>query len=51
MPRTAEIARQTKETDIKVYINLDGKGDNPLKYAENSLQLISSSWVANRIPY
>ena len=28
MPRTAEIARQTKETDIKVFINLDGKGEN-----------------------
>ncbi|MBO4604520.1 MAG: imidazoleglycerol-phosphate dehydratase HisB [Clostridiales bacterium] len=28
MPRTAEIARQTKETDIKVKIDLDGKGIN-----------------------
>ena len=28
MPRTAEIARQTKETDIKVRIDLDGKGIN-----------------------
>ena len=28
MSRTAEIARQTKETDIKVKINLDGKGVN-----------------------
>ena len=30
MPRTAEIARQTKETDIKVSINLDGKGENKI---------------------
>ena len=30
MPRTAEIARQTKETDIKVAINLDGKGENKI---------------------
>ena len=30
MPRTAEIARQTKETDIKVAINLDGKGENEI---------------------
>ena len=28
MPRTAEIARKTKETDIKVFIDLDGKGEN-----------------------
>ena len=28
MPRTAEIARKTKETDIKVRIDLDGKGEN-----------------------
>ena len=27
MPRTAEIARKTKETDIKVCIDLDGKGE------------------------
>ncbi len=30
MPRTAQIARQTKETDIKVAINLDGKGENKI---------------------
>ena len=30
MPRTAEIARQTKETDIKVKINLDGNGANEI---------------------
>ena len=30
MPRTAEIARQTKETDIKVKINLDGNGANDI---------------------
>ena len=28
MPRTAEIARKTKETDIKVRIDLDGRGVN-----------------------
>ena len=28
MPRTAEIARKTKETDIRVKIDLDGKGEN-----------------------
>lgn len=27
MPRTAEISRTTKETDIKITIDLDGKGD------------------------
>lgn len=27
MPRTAEIARTTKETDIKISIDLDGKGE------------------------
>ena len=30
MPRTAEIARKTKETDIRVEINLDGKGENKI---------------------
>lgn len=30
MPRTSEIARKTKETDIKVCIDLDGKGVNEI---------------------
>ena len=30
MPRTAEIARKTKETDIKVKIDLDGTGENSI---------------------
>ena len=30
MPRTSEIARKTKETDIKVCIDLDGKGENEI---------------------
>ena len=30
MPRTAQIARTTKETDIKVAIDLDGKGVNKI---------------------
>lgn len=30
MPRTSEIARKTKETDIKVCIDLDGKGVNDI---------------------
>ncbi len=30
MPRTSEIARKTKETDIKVCIDLDGKGANEI---------------------
>ena len=30
MSRTAEIARKTKETDIRVEINLDGKGENKI---------------------
>ena len=32
MPRTAEIARKTKETDIKIKLNLDGKGTANLVY-------------------
>jgi len=28
MPRTAEIARKTKETDIRIRIDLDGKGES-----------------------
>lgn len=30
MPRTSEIARKTRETDIKVCIDLDGKGVNEI---------------------
>ena len=30
MPRTAEITRKTKETDISISINLDGKGENEI---------------------
>jgi len=32
MPRIAEIARKTKETDIKIKLNLDGKGTANLVY-------------------
>ena len=30
MPRTAEIARKTKETDIRISIDLDGRGENKI---------------------
>ena len=31
MPRTAEVSRKTNETDLRVRVNLDGRGDSSVK--------------------
>ena len=45
MPRTAEIARKTKETDIKVRIDLDGTGtydiDTGIGFFDHMLSALS----------
>ena len=45
MPRKATVTRKTKETDIKVSLNLDGKGDykvdTSIPFADHMLSLMS----------
>jgi imidazoleglycerol-phosphate dehydratase len=45
MPRKAKVVRKTKETDIKININLDGKGDHKIAtsipFVDHMLSLMS----------
>ncbi|MBI5665010.1 MAG: imidazoleglycerol-phosphate dehydratase HisB [Nitrospirae bacterium] len=45
MPRKAAVSRKTKETDIKIHINLDGKGDykinTSIPFVDHMLSLMS----------
>lgn len=45
MPRTAKVARKTKETDVKISINLDGRGnykiDTSIPFVDHILSLMS----------
>jgi imidazoleglycerol-phosphate dehydratase len=45
MPRKAKVARKTKETDIKININLDGRGDykvnTSIPFVDHMLSLMS----------
>ncbi len=45
MPRKATVSRKTKETDIKIHINLDGKGDykinTSIPFVDHMLSLMS----------
>ncbi len=45
MPRKAKVARKTKETDVKISINLDGRGDHEINtsipFVDHVLSLMS----------
>ena len=48
MPRTAQISRTTRETDIRLEINLDGTGQSDLAtgvgFLDHMLELLAKTW-------